>query len=64
MLKMRIGKYWGSAEHKALIAEEKKEVLLLVKTMAEKHLIEPTEQTKQIIDDQYAYYKRLLAYKF
>lgn len=61
---MRAGRYWGSAEHRALITEEKKEVLALVKTLAEKHLIEPTEQTKRIIDDQYTYYKRLLEYKF
>lgn len=61
---MQTGRYWGSAEHRALIAEEKKEVLALVKTLAEKYLIEPNEQTKRIIDDQYAYYKRLVEYKF
>ena len=61
---MKTGKYWGSAEHRKIIGEEKKEVLQLVKELAEKQLIEPNETRKMIIDDQYAYYKRLLEYQF
>lgn len=57
---MRTGKFWGSAEHRAIIAKEKKEVLELVKELSEKYLLEPSELTKRIIDDQYTYYKRLL----
>jgi len=61
---MRSGKFWGSAEHRAIIAKEKKEVLELVKELSEKYLLEPSELTKRIIDEQYAYYKRLLDFKF
>ena len=61
---MRTGKFLGSAEHRAIIAKEKKEVLELVKELSEKYLLEPSELTKRIIDEQYAYYKRLLDFKF
>lgn len=61
---MRTGKFLGSAEHRAIIAKEKKEVLELVKELSEKYLLEPNELTKRIIDEQYAYYKRLLDFKF
>lgn len=61
---MLTGKYWGSAEHRKIVAEEKKEVLHLVKTLTEQQMLEPNETRKIVIDDQYAYYKKLLEYKF
>ncbi len=61
---MRTGKYWGSAEHRALITEVKKETLQFVKELTEKQIVEPNDTRKLIIDEQYAFYKRLLDYKF
>ena len=47
-----------------MIEEEKKEVLQFIKELTEKYLIEPNERAKRIIEDQTAYYKRLLEYNF
>lgn len=61
---MRTGKYWGSAEHRACITAEKKEVLGLVKKMAEEYQLTGSLIAKMVVDDQYTYYKRLLEYKY
>ena len=58
------GKYWGSAEHRKIISEEKKETIEHVRMLTEMHLAEPTERTKKLIDYWYDWYKQLCNYKF
>lgn len=61
---MKTGNYWGGATHRKIIEEEKREVLQAIKELTEQYLIEPHEITKTIIEDQQAYYRRLLDFKF
>lgn len=61
---MKTGKYWGSATHRKIINEEKKEVLQVIKKLTEEYLLVPRETTKKTIEDQTKYYKQLTVYKF